>query len=254
MQYVQARLRENVRLRAGFFVLRIEGCEHAASATPGQFVMLRGEWGRDPLLPRAFSLLRMAHGGIAEILIKTVGKGSALLEHALPGARMFVLGPLGHGFPPPVPNRRDLLVAGGVGLAPLLFYAEVHRGAPIELFYGARNQNELVLQGEIAASGAQAHFATEDGSCGTRGYVTAALEARLDALAEPVRLLACGPTPMLEAVRRIAAARRLSCLLSLEGEMACGIGACLGCAVATHAKPYRYVCKDGPVLDASDLR
>src|SRR5262249_34855208 len=204
MQYVEARLRENVRLRAGFFVLRIEGC--SPSALPGQFVMLRGDWGRDPLLPRAFSLLRMAPGGVAEILIKTVGKGSALLEHTLPGARMFVLGPLGHGFPPPLPNTRDLLVAGGVGLAPLLWHAEAHKGAPIELFYGARNQNELVLLDQIDASGAVAHYATEDGSRGTRGYVTAALEARLDQLSEPARLLACGPTPLPDAVRKLAAA------------------------------------------------
>jgi dihydroorotate dehydrogenase electron transfer subunit len=252
MQYVEARLRENVRLRAGFFVLRIEGC--APGATPGQFVMLRGDWGRDPLLPRAFSLLRMAPGNVAKILIKTVGKGSALLEHSLPGARMFVLGPLGHGFPPPTAGTRDLLVAGGVGLAPLLWHAEAHRGSPIELFYGARKADELVLLDQIEASGAQAHFATEDGSSGTRGYVTAALEARLDQVKDPVRLLACGPTPMLDAVRAIAGKRNLPCLVSLEGEMACGIGACLGCAVATHSKPYRYVCKDGPVLDAADLR
>src|SRR5262249_20304875 len=153
MQYAPARLRENVRLRAGYFVLRIEGCAHAAAAKPGQFVMLRGDWGRDPLLPRAFSLLRTASGGVAEILIKTVGRGSAPLEHALPGARMFVLGPLGHGFPPPAAGTTDLLVAGGVGLAPLLWHAETHRGRQ-ELFYGARRADELVLLDQLDASGA----------------------------------------------------------------------------------------------------
>jgi dihydroorotate dehydrogenase electron transfer subunit len=183
-------------------------------------------------------------------------------------------GVLGQGFPPPVAPRRDLLVAGGVGLAPLLFWAERHAaGGRVELFYGARSARELVLVDQIERSGAALHLATEDGSRGVRGYVTAALEARLDELSggselpcaegermprqaaqSPPHLHACGPNAMLEAVRAIAARRRLGCHVSLEGEMACGIGACLGCAVAAHSRPYRYVCKDGPVLDAEDLR
>ncbi|HJZ87726.1 MAG TPA: dihydroorotate dehydrogenase electron transfer subunit [Polyangia bacterium] len=256
MQYVETQLSENVRLAGGYFVLRIGGCTHVSAARPGQFVMLRGDWGRDPLLPRAFSLLRMAAGGVAEILVKTVGRGSALFEHAPPGARMFVLGPLGVGFPAPQADKRDLLVAGGVGLAPLLFFAEQHRGAPIELIYGARSERDLVLLDDIVLSGAELRVATEDGSRGVKGLVTQALEERLDALAgggAAVRLLCCGPSAMLDAVRAIARARKLDCLLSLEGEMACGIGACLGCAVATRSRPYRYVCKDGPVFDAGDL-
>jgi dihydroorotate dehydrogenase electron transfer subunit len=177
-----------------------------------------------------------------------------VLEHTLPGARLNVLGPLGMGFSPPEPGTRDFLVAGGVGLAPLLWYAEHHRGAPIDLLYGARNAGELVLEERIERSGATLHLASEDGARGTRGYVTAALEAALDAhTGPPPRLLACGPNPMLDAVRRIAAARGLRCWVSLEGEMACGVGACLGCAVAAKSKPFRYVCKDGPVLDAEDL-
>jgi dihydroorotate dehydrogenase electron transfer subunit len=251
MQYTLARLSENQRLAAGYFVLHVE-CDTVAAATPGQFVMLRGDWGRDPLLPRAFSLLRSRAGG-CDILVKTVGRGSALLEHAPAGSRLYVLGPLGVGFPPPEPGRRDLLVAGGVGLAPLAFYAERHPGADMDLFYGARTAGDLVLLEDISRTRATLHLATEDGSGGERGYVTAALEHALDAQAKPVRLLACGPQAMLDAVRAIATQRQLPCLVSLEGEMACGIGACLGCAVATRSRPYRYVCKDGPVLDAEDL-
>jgi len=254
MQYLEGRLAENVRLAGGYFVLRIEGCAHLSAATPGQFVMLRGDWGRDPLLPRAFSLLRTRPGGIAEILVKTVGKGSALLEHAPPGARMFVLGPLGVGFPPPQSGVRDLLVAGGVGLAPLLWHAERHREkTAVELHYGARSEGDLVLLDDIVRSGAELSIATEDGSRGRKGRVTEALAERLDSLGGDLRVLSCGPTAMLDAVRALAGARRLRCLVSLEGEMACGIGACLGCAVAARSKPYRYVCKDGPVFDAEDL-
>src|SRR5438067_13017612 len=111
---------ENRSLGRGNFVLRLGGCKGLQGAQPGQFVMLRGEWGRDPLLPRAFSILRMA-GDECEILVKAMGRGTRLLEQLEPGARLSVLGPLGHPFPAPQPGRTDLLVAGGVGLAPLLW-------------------------------------------------------------------------------------------------------------------------------------
>src|SRR5688572_25551676 len=148
MQYAPARLAANQQLESGYFVLHLEGGAHLEAAKPGQFVMLRGEWGTDPLLPRAFSLLRSGPGGRAEILVKAVGKGSRLLERALPGQTLFVLGPLGMGFPPPEPGSTDLLVAGGVGLAPLLMHGEHHLGAArarMELFYGARSARDLVL-------------------------------------------------------------------------------------------------------------
>src|SRR3954470_1531944 len=115
-----APLRDNRPLGGTAFVLTFDGCEALSKAEPGQFVMLRGEWGRDPLLPRAFSILRLTEGG-CEILVKAIGRGTRLLQLALEGAPMTVLGPLGQPFPPPQPGRVDLLVAGGVGLAPLLW-------------------------------------------------------------------------------------------------------------------------------------
>ena len=119
MRYFQAKISENRGLGGGYYVLRLSGCASLASAKPGQFVMIRGAWGRDPLLPRAFSLLAVGAGGTADILAKTVGRGTALLERALPGAEVDVLGPLGSSFPEPQADTTDLLVAGGVGLPPL---------------------------------------------------------------------------------------------------------------------------------------
>src|SRR5215813_15171812 len=119
MRYFAARIAENRPLGAGYFVLRMADCESLSAAKPGQFVMIRGDWGLDPLLPRAFSLMSVGPGGRAEILAKTVGRGTALLERALPGAEVDVLGPLGTSFPAPDPEFVDLLVAGGVGLPPL---------------------------------------------------------------------------------------------------------------------------------------
>src|SRR5213076_1285841 len=104
MRYFHARIAENPALGGGYFVLRLAGCASLSGAKPGQFVMIRGAWGRDPLLPRAFSLMSVsAAGGTADILAKTVGRGTALLERALPGAEIDVLGPLGTSFPAPQP-------------------------------------------------------------------------------------------------------------------------------------------------------
>src|SRR6185369_3281394 len=123
MRYFDAEIQENRKLGAGYFVLGLAGCESLAGAKPGQFVMVRGDWERDPLLPRAFSLMSVGPGGRAEILAKTVGRGTALLERALPGAEIDILGPLGTTFPEPRPDTIDLLVAGGVGLPPMFMQA-----------------------------------------------------------------------------------------------------------------------------------
>lgn len=261
MQRIRATLAENRPLAPHTFVLRFDGCEALAGTLPGQFIMLAAEaWDTDPLLPRAFSLLALLPGGQVDVLVKTTGKASALLERALPGAAFSLLGPLGKTFPEPAPGRRDWLIAGGVGLAPLLMQAALagDRGIAdrLTMFYGGRSSSDLVLLDDIAATGAALELATEDGSRGFHGYVTGALERALDAEppgTEPPALMACGPDPMLEAVARVAHRRGLEAWLSLEGEMACGIGACLVCAVPCNTRPYRYTCVDGPVFPLSEL-
>lgn len=257
---IQAELVANLALGRHAYVLRLSGCEAFAGTLPGQFVMLRGEaWRSDPLLPRAFSLLAVRPGGEVDILGKGVGKASALLEQAIPGARFSLLGPLGSSFPAPDPDREDWLVAGGVGLAPLMMHAvrnrDEQRGGRLTMFYGGRSAADLVLTEEIAETGAELVLATEDGTRGQPGMVTDALEealARRGAGAPPT-IMACGPEPMLEAVARLAHRRGLPCYLSLEGEMACGIGACLACAVPCKSRPYRYTCVEGPVFPLEEL-
>ncbi len=225
--------------------------------------MLRGDWGRDPLLPRPISLLSVAPDGRADLLARGVGRGTRLLEAAQPGDHVAVLGPLGSSFPDPEPETIDLLVAGGVGLPPLFMQAEhaAKRGLidRCELIYGGRSARDLVLLAEMRALGVNLHLATEDGSVGRRGRVTLSLEARLDhhlssARFSRLRIMACGPQGMLWAVARIAEAVNRECYLSLEAHMACGIGVCLGCATPVHdSRPYRYACCDGPVFLASTL-
>jgi dihydroorotate dehydrogenase electron transfer subunit len=261
-QRIQATLVENIVLAPKTFVLRFSGCEALAGCLPGQFVMLQAaDWGTDPLLPRAFSLLAARPDGVVDILGKTTGKASALMERALPGAVFHILGPLGKTFPEPSADRVDWLVAGGVGLAPLMMQAAAAGAAElagqVTMFYGGRGAADLVLTEEVVATGAELVLATEDGSKGYRGYVTGAVEAALDARAgdAPVpTLMACGPEPMLEAVAELAHRRGLPAYLSLEGEMACGIGACLVCAVPCATRPYRYTCVEGPVFSLDELR
>jgi dihydroorotate dehydrogenase electron transfer subunit len=153
-------------------------------------------------------------------------------------------------------------VAGGVGLPPLFMQAEsaARHGlaSGSEMLYGGRTSRDLVLLGEMRALGIALHLTTEDGSLGRRGRVTDELEARLEhwraaASTRRLRIMACGPSEMLWAVGRIAQTEGIECYLSLEQHMACGIGVCLGCAVAAQTRPYLYVCKDGPVFPASEV-
>jgi dihydroorotate dehydrogenase electron transfer subunit len=259
MRYVQARVSENRVLGGGYFILRLSGCASLGAAKPGQFVMIRGAWGRDPLLPRAFSLMTVDPGaGTADVLAKTVGRGTALLERSLPGAELDVLGPLGTSFPAPDADCVDLLVAGGVGLPPLYMQGELAAAQRLagrsEMLYGGRGAKDLVVLEEMKAMGLALHLSTEDGSVGTKGLITSVLEARLDAhRGKRVRVMGCGPNGMLWAAARIARERNVPCFISLEEQMACGIGVCLGCAIPARSRPYRYVCSNGPVFDAADV-
>ena len=258
MRYFSAEIAENHQLGGGYFRIGLDGCAPLAASQPGQFVMVRGEWERDPLLPRAFSLLTVDSNGRAFILAKTVGRGTALLEKSLPGTRLSILGPLGTHFPQPDAQHVDLLVGGGVGIPPL--YMQAERAAALgvsgnsEIIYGGRGSKDLALLDEMRAFGAGLHLTTEDGTMGRPGRVTLELAERIrHHKGRTLRIMACGPNPMLWAVAAIAKEHGVPCFISVEEQMACGIGVCLGCAVPAHSRPFRYVCKDGPVFPSDEL-
>jgi dihydroorotate dehydrogenase electron transfer subunit len=233
----------------------------AIPAAPGQFAMIRGAaWGQAPLLPRPMSLL--TGGERPSILIKVVGEGTRRLAHASPGEPFDLLAPLGVPFSPPAAGQRAVLVAGGVGVAPLLFLArELSAGPagprPLAL-YGARTSADLPLADELGRA-AELRVATEDGSRGVHGRVTLLLEAALDELGSPaeeapVIVFTCGPEPMMAAVAAICCARGVACQVSLETPMACGYGVCLGCAVPrADGSGYLYACTEGPCVDARSI-
>ena len=267
MAQFQVEVAANRKLTGGYFVLelRSDAPNPVADCAPGQFVMLRGEWGRDLLNGRAFSVLQPIDEHRFSVLLKVFGRGTALLNEAAPGDRIHVTGPLGRGFP--LANhdggeRTQLLVAGGVGLPPLHLHARAAaaRGEAdkVEMFYGGRTAEDLVLTEDLEQWGVTTVLATEDGSRGERGFVTEPLRARLERAkqaGEAVELLSCGPTPMLRAVRELGLGQDVPTYLCLEEMMACGFGVCLGCAVPVYGdKPYKYCCTDGPVFDAREVR
>lgn len=224
---------------------------------PGQFVMLRGPWDTDPLLARAFSILSLSMGRL-ELVIQAVGRATRRLVSLPMGATVSVLGPLGNGFPPPGAEGSQVLVAGGVGLPPLLHQAEVAAARevadPLTLIYGGRSREDLVLLDRVRESGVAIRACTEDGTFGARGLVTDVMPEVVESAASPVEVLACGPTGMLRAVKSLCEGAQVRAWLSLESEMACGVGVCRGCVVARpDASGYRCTCDEGPVFASEEV-
>ncbi len=216
-------------------------------ALPGQFTMIRGaEWGDAPLLPRPMSYLTA--GTTPSVLIKVVGEGTQRMARAEPSEPFTLLGPLGNTWRAPGAGRRPVLVAGGVGIAPLLFLARTFATAgvrPIAL-YGGRTARDLPLEDELADV-SDMHLSTEDGSRGLSGRVTELLAKHFS---EGSDVYTCGPDRMMAAVAKLCAERDIPCEASLETPMACGYGVCLGCPVATTEGSYLYACTQGPCVDA----
>lgn len=232
--------------------------------------MLRVREGTDPLLRRPFSFSRIhAKEGQIEILYRVCGRGTWMLSQLGPGAFLSLVGPLGNGFGLPIDRRLPLaLVAGGIGIAPLRELAvQIAAGRAgknlenVHLFYGARTEAELLPAQTLPEAGIAVHFATDDGSRGYGGRVTALFEqyARENDF-RPVEIYSCGPLVMQYHVARWAAANDALAQLSLESLMACGIGACLGCALpaADPANPasarFVHVCQDGPIFSAGSIQ
>ena len=241
----------------GAYVLLELSDREGPQADPGQFHMLAtvNGWGAGederPFLPRAFSPMGSS-GGHLWFMLEDVGPGTHRLSGLKKGEPLWVTGPLGNGFGAPEDaTRRPILVAGGIGLPPIMAWSRALAEAGGEepaMLLGFRD----AAHAQVAASFARARLATDDGSLGHHGYVTELLADELDRDAHAV-VYACGPGPMLEAVRALVTARGVPAQLALESGMACGYGACFGCVVPLAAGGYARVCVDGPVLAADAL-
>ncbi len=255
MRQEQATVRSHRVMTGGYHHLVLQAPGIAPAVRPGQFVHLLVPRLRGAVLRRPFSVFKTHADGSLEILYKAVGQGTRVLRDAVPGDVVDLLGPLGNGFPAPQADRVPLLVAGGYGMAALYLLARACP-RPSTVFVGGRSAGDVLCVEDFEALGWNVVVATEDGSRGVRGLVTAPLIDALDGTprAPAADLFACGPMPMLRAVGALAQERNLTAWLSMDRNMGCGIGACLACVQRVvddeGNAQWKRVCKDGPVFDS----
>jgi dihydroorotate dehydrogenase electron transfer subunit len=253
---VSAVVTENVEVVKGLRRLILQIDAEFSVPLPGQFVNLRMGESLDPLLRRPFSVYSYTGGEPASlgILYAPVGRWTRKLALCPPGASISVLGPLGSAFKPGA-EELSVLVAGGRGVAPMIYLAErlEESGRSFVALLGARGSDDLHVEGALEKS--QVKITTEDGSTGARGIVTDLLEPELEACGGRAAVYCCGPVKMLRRISEICAKMGVPCQASVETVFACGVGVCRGCTVHTPAPegPYLMACSDGPVLRSDEV-
>jgi dihydroorotate dehydrogenase electron transfer subunit len=259
----------NEEVSPGYGKIRLSAPREIVHAKPGQFVMVRVCGGIDPLLRRPFGIYdtgsfipeypNAPRQHYLEILYKVVGKGTEILFSLHHSDYVDILAPLGSGFNQGSPEEEKILIGGGFGLAPLYFLAkQLVLHSKVKVFIGGKRKEDILCVTEFERLGIDTYVATDDGTLGAMGLVTEVLEKHLAKGEVKRSIYACGPGPMLKAVAEIAGRSGIGCQVSLEANMACGVGACLGCVTKgrnhTEESPdYRCVCKDGPVFDATEI-
>jgi dihydroorotate dehydrogenase electron transfer subunit len=256
MKYrVSATLQETVMLDEETFIHTYRAPEIARDAQPGQFLHVRVCGLTAPLLRRPISILWSDGEENVRILFKRIRSGTALLSEKRAGELVDLVGPLGHKFV--YDEGHDaVMIAGGYGIAPLYFLARSNRGrqSRMTLIYGARTSDQVYLTGELRGIFDEVIYTTDDGSLGQKGRVTDVLTDMLQSRTG-VAVYACGPTPMLAAVQKTVEAapdRGIPCWVSMENQMGCGIGACLGCVIPTR-EGFKTTCKAGPVFNGYEV-
>ena len=252
------------KLGNGYFHCGLRAPDISRRAMPGQFLDIKLGDNGIPLLRRPFSIHRIA-GPIVEVLYEVLGRGTEILSQKHPGEYLDIIGPLGNKFDlkkseKSVKKGISILVAGGMGVAPLMFLAEEliqqrvsESKNKVFVLAGAKSGSRILCEKEFKQLGCKFQVATDDGSRGFKGKVTDLLAYSLSAIEYRLStIFACGPKPMLSEISKICAKYNMPGQVSLEEHMACGIGACLGCAVKTKSG-YQRVCMEGPVFDADEI-
>jgi dihydroorotate dehydrogenase electron transfer subunit len=253
----KCRVTEAQKLTAGIYSMIVE--TGAASARPGQFVMVYPAEG-STLLGRPISVCSCdPQKGVLRLVYRVAGKGTEQFSHLAPGDEVRITGPIGNGFDTDADFENALLVGGGIGLPPMLGLGEALKkaGRNFRFVLGYRD-SDTFLYGDFEECAGKDNIliATDDGSLGVKGTVIDAIAAA----GIPARVIyACGPMPMLRAIKKYAADNGIRAYISLEERMACGVGACLGCVCKTTRKDAHSmvnnarVCVEGPVFDAMDV-
>lgn len=235
--YKKCRILYNRKIQEGIYEIKLEG---NFKGQPGQFYMIRGWEGNDPLLARPISILDIEEDGIS-FLYEVRGKGTHIVSKLGIGDELSILGPLGNGFKD-YEGKKLALVSGGVGIAPMKYMAK-KLGMKADLYCGFRDRAYYIDQMKDLVD--NIHIATETGLEGHKGYIVDLVKDDYDLI------LACGPIPMFKALKE-KFGDELNLQISMESRMACGIGVCLGCVVNTLDGKKR-VCKEGPVFYSKEV-
>ncbi|GBD96129.1 MAG TPA: dihydroorotate dehydrogenase electron transfer subunit [Nitrospirae bacterium] len=250
----KASVSENKELIKNHYLLTLNPLKKIKKPEPGQFFMLSVDKGLDPLLKRPLSIHRLT-GGNLQFLYRVVGSGTNILSEKKTGDILELIGPLGKGFPFKKTQKNIILVAGGLGIAPIFALAETLAkipppAPPVLLFQGARTEDEVLCIDKLKSIGIDPIISTDNGTLGEKGNIVSVLKKYLTRHSLPVNryiLYACGPEPMLKSLSSLAIKHKLKGYIALEQHMACGLGTCLGCVVNT-IDGYKRVCKEGPVF------
>jgi len=256
MVQAKAKVIKNIEVGPKYYKIVLSCLPIVKDAKAGQFLAIKITDAYEPLLRRPFSIHRLSGAGI-EILYQIVGKGTEILSQKKAGQYLDIIGPLGNGFTYRLPSHRatqlSVLVAGGMGVAPLLFLAEtIFTRKPLVLI-GAKTRSDVLCEKEFRKLGCNVKIATDDGSKGFKGYVSKLLKKELSTIDYRLSTIySCGPRPMLREIAVISKEYNIPAQVSLEEHMACGMGACLGCVVNTQ-DGFKRVCKEGPVFNADEI-
>jgi dihydroorotate dehydrogenase electron transfer subunit len=257
----------NIQLCDDHFLLSVELPESFNPPLPGQFVMVREQGRIDPLLGRPFSVYSFElrkRAAVIEILYKVVGKGTLLLSKLRKGVPVEIFGPYGRAFDVSSDAKKVAFICGGIGVAPITFLIRQYkrlagvRNVELVCYYGAAHAKDLIGIEQIKELCSHVYMSTDDGSAGFEGFVTE-LFAKDISLYDTInsKIYACGPRPMLQRLSALLKNNPIPCQILMEERMACGIGACLGCAVSTRQETgkiaYKRVCTDGPVFNIEEI-
>ncbi|HPL82655.1 MAG TPA: dihydroorotate dehydrogenase electron transfer subunit [Candidatus Omnitrophota bacterium] len=256
MVQINSRIINNKRFKGHYWHCIFEAPLIAKIAIPGQFIDIKLSRNLEPFLRRPFSIHNIS-GNKVEILYEVLGIGTKILSAGKKGEYLDIIGPLGNGFTyqnqANSPAQKTIIVAGGIGAAPLLYLSRKIKAENKIVLIGARTKEQVLCEKEFKESGCFVKIATDDGSAGFKGRVSGLLKLVLKREdSKSTVIYACGPKPMLKAVAEIAGDKNIPAQVSMEEHMSCGIGACLGCVVKTK-KGLERVCKEGPVFDAQYL-
>ncbi len=257
----------NEELSPDCFLMQIALHLSFADPQPGQFVMIRISGLSEPFLARPFSIYSFSRGRsscVIELLYRVAGRGTQILAGLIKGSQVEIHGPLGSGFEIDVVMQSVVLIAGGMGIAPLSLLAEhickqvCFTKSSMTFYLGAQNAAGIVGLDKLKKLCYKVNICTDDGSMGKKSLVTQAFQKDMKKYTpENTTVYACGPKPMLRSLAKILRGTKFNTQVSLEERMACGVGACLGCAVAIKEQKnnfsYKRVCADGPVFDLHEI-